>query len=369
MKIAFIGGKNIHKLGGIESYMMNLCTELVKLGYEPLVYCESEFDGEEDINGFHVIHQKAPKSKFLSKPWCGLKAMIKTRFKHPDIKIYHFNAAGPAYFGFVARLLNRKTIYQGHGLEWKRTKYGEGSRKLINIIENVVVRWFTKYGTAVSDEQSDYWNARGQKMVTIPTAVFLPKENIDQSIMSKYGLKPGEYYLSLGRLTVEKNPHIIIKSFIESGIRDKKLVIAGSNDADPTYVESLHKLAEGHENIIFTGAVYGDEKEALMQNCFCFCIPSTLEGLAITLLEAMSYGKIVIASDIPSNIEGLADNGIWVKAEDVGSLSDAMGNVHDNYAKLAHLGESNYKRICEKFTWEIVAKQYDNFIKNIVINN
>ena len=57
MKIAFIGGRDIHKLGGIEAYTYNLCTELVKMGHEPIVFCESDRDEEEVVNGLKVFHK------------------------------------------------------------------------------------------------------------------------------------------------------------------------------------------------------------------------------------------------------------------------------------------------------------------------
>lgn len=369
MKIAFIGGRNIHKLGGIETYMYHLCTELVKLGYEPIVFCESDFDGEEDLNGFKVIYQKSPKSglaKKFTKPILGLRAMHRLVHSMPDVSVYHFNAAGPAYLGLYARSHNKSTIYQGHGLEWKRTKYGAVSRIMIRLIETIVVKCFTKYGTAVSDEQTDYWNNRGQHFVTIPCAVNLPEKIFPQSVMTKYNLEREGYFLSLGRLVQEKNPDYLIKAYISSGIKEKKLVIAGSNDSDLSYVKYLFSLASGNPNIIFTGAVYGDDKEALIQNCFAFCIPSTLEGLSITLLEAMSHSRVVIASDIPSNIEGLGKNGIWVKYEDVESLKDAILDVYNNPEKYSHIGQLNRKRVECNFTWEQSAKKYDNFISNIV---
>ena len=58
MKIAFIGGRDIHLLGGIENYMLNLATTLVEQGHEPIVYCESDRNGEEWVNGFKVIYRR-----------------------------------------------------------------------------------------------------------------------------------------------------------------------------------------------------------------------------------------------------------------------------------------------------------------------
>ena len=65
MKIAFIGGRNIHKLGGIETYMFNLCSKLKEMGHTPIVYCESDSNYEEVVNGFKVVHWKSPKSVYI----------------------------------------------------------------------------------------------------------------------------------------------------------------------------------------------------------------------------------------------------------------------------------------------------------------
>ena len=368
MKIAFIGGRNIHKLGGIETYMLNLCSRLVKLGYEPVYYCESDHDGEEIVEGFRVVHQKSIKSKFFCKPLCGLKATWHIIRKEKDTDILHYNTWGPGTFGFLARLCGKKTIFQGHGIDWRRTKWNKFQRALMFIMDWFVVRCSTKYTTAVSQEQCDMiaklYHKKGA--VRIPCAVPInDKTKIHSNIIERYGLDSENFFLSLGRLVQDKNPDYIIKAFIESGIKEKKLVIAGSNDADPFYVESLHKLAEGHDNIVFTGSVYADDKEKLLSDCMAFCIPSTLEGLPITLLEAMSYGKICIASDIQANKEALGDFGIWCKAEDVDTLKDAMIKVNTRFSELKQSQAGVKDRIKEDFTWENTVKLYMGFIDSI----
>ena len=59
MKIAFIGGRTFYHPDGIATYMYNLATELVKMGHEPIVYQESDHNGEEWVNGFKVVHPKS----------------------------------------------------------------------------------------------------------------------------------------------------------------------------------------------------------------------------------------------------------------------------------------------------------------------
>ena len=368
MKIAFIGGRNIRKLGGIETYMLNLCSRLVDLGYEPVYYCESDHNGEEIVNGFRVVHQKSLNSKFLCKPWCGLKATWHILTKEKDTQVLHYNTWGPGTFGFLARLCNKTTIFQGHGIDWRRTKWNKYQRALMFIMDFFVVRCSTRYVTAVSQEQCDMiaklYHKKGA--VRIPCAVPIhDPAKIESDILEKFSLHANEYYLSLGRLVQDKNPDCIIKAFIASGIKDKKLVVAGSNDADPAYVDYLHKLAEGYNNIIFTGSVYGDDKEKLLAECMAFCIPSTLEGLPITLLEAMAYGKICIASDILANKEALGEYGLWCKAEDVESLKDAMLEAYIHYNEIKNYQAQVLNRIKDFFTWENTVRLYDEFIRSI----
>lgn len=96
MKIAFIGGRDIHKLGGIENYMYNLATELVKLGHEPVVYCESDRNEKELVNGFCVIHQKSIGGRFLCKILLSYKATIGSIFSRQHFDVYHYNAWPPS---------------------------------------------------------------------------------------------------------------------------------------------------------------------------------------------------------------------------------------------------------------------------------
>lgn len=368
MKIAFIGGRDIHKLGGIEAYTYNLCTELVKMGHEPLVYCESDKEDEEWVNGFHVIHQKSLASKFRTKPLLGRRAVKRTLREHPDIQFYHFNHGGPALLGGpIARIHGKTTLIQQHGIEFRRTKWSRFQRFLMKCLEFVSIKYCGKYLTSVSLEQVERTETVYHKHCWyIPTAVNIDVEIKDETVLERFGLEHEMFFLYLGRLVQDKNPDFLIKAFVASGVKDRKLVIAGSNDQDPAYVDYLKKTAQGNENVIFTGAVYGDDKETLMKHCAAFCIPSTIEGLAITLLEAMSYGRICIASDIPANKEGLGDNAIWVKAEDVETLKDAIIKVDQEFEVLKGSGQKNFERIKESFTWPKIAQQYIEMVNEIM---
>ena len=366
MKIAFIGGRDIRTLGGIENYIFNLATHLVQLGHEPIVYCESNRNATEVVNGFKVVYHKSFGGRYLCKILLSFKSTLHALIDERGVELFHYNAWPPSLWSWIPRMLGRNALLEGHGLEWKRTKYSPTQQKIMHFMEWLTAKMH-KNILVVSDEQRLYFaDNYARKCVTIPTAVNLPAIDEPQSdILERYNAESGKYFLYLGRLVQDKNPDYLIKAFRKATVAGYKLIIAGSNDQQPDYVQYLHSLADGDDNIVFTGAVYGADKATLLRHCTAFCIPSTIEGLAITLLEAMSYGRVCIASNIPSNREGLGDNGIWVPAEDVDTLAEKINFVVDNYSSLAYLGEQNFERVAQNFTWDSVAKRYAEYISSL----
>ena len=116
-------------------------------------------------------------------------------------------------------------------------------------------------------------------------------------------------------------------------------------------------MAARDKRILMTDFVQGRVLEELYSNAYVFVLPSDVEGMAISLLEAMSYGNCCLVSDIKENIEVVGD-----KAE-----AFAKGNVEDLKRKLTGLLKSpdivdKYKKessgfICAKYSWSDVLEQ------------
>ena len=262
--------------------------------------------------------------------------------------------------------MGRKAILMGHGLEWKHTKYSPRQQKVLKFMERITAV-MNNHLIMCSDYQSEYFKKKYKRdCVTIPCAINIPERNeIDSDILKQNKLKKNGYFLYLGRLVQVKNPDYLIRAYIKSQIKDIKLVIAGSNDADPDYVKMLKDIANDYDNVVFTGAVYNNDKNTLLRNCVAFCIPSTSEGLAITLLEAMSFSKPVIASDIVGNREALGDNALWVKAEDEESLCKQLLFFKHNMKDLEAKGLENKVRVELMFTWNKTCQRYIDYIEDI----
>ena len=368
MKIVFIGGRSIHILGGIENYMLNLTRELTGLGHECIVWCESDHHEIEMLDGVKVIYHPGPKSNLICKPWCGLKATLRTLFCEKGVSVIHYNAWPASLWSWMPRLAGIPSLMEGHGLEWQRSKYSPRAQKIMRFMEGLTAR-LNHHLIMCSEGQVDYFREKyGRESVCIPGAVNLPdldSEN-DSDILSRFDLEPHRFFLFMGRIVQDKNPDYLIRAFLASRHSGFKLAIAGGNDAMPEYVESLHDLAGGNKNVVFTGPVYGKDKEQLLRNAYCFCIPSTIEGLSIVLLEAASYKLPVIASDIDANKEFLDDDAVFVKPENEAELKDAIEFSVENPDSMQRFVSINYEKILKHYTWDKVARKYEAYLKTLV---
>lgn len=367
MKIAFIGGRTFHHADGIATFMYHLATELVKMGHEPIVFCEDDKNFEEHLNGFKVIHRKSMKSAFLTKPFLGLRATLHCLFKEKGVQVFHYNTWAPAMIAsHIPLLFGRKVVMQSHGLEWKRTKYSAKKQALIKKIETWSAKT-NKNWTMVSQEQTEYFAEHyGRKCTTITCAVEMPGEAIECDFLSRYGLNGNDYFLYMGRLVQDKNPDFLIKGFMQAGLKDKKLVLCGGADGNDKYEDYLKGLADGNNNVIFTGPIFDADKDAAFRNCYAFCIPSTLEGLPMSLLEAMSYGKIAIASDIPACHEALGESGIYVPYENDDAISNALIGLLSHEEKYEWQKGYNKNRAAKEFSWESTTRKYVDFVDRLL---
>lgn len=368
MKIVFIGGRDIRSLGGIESYMYNLSIHLIRLGHKPVVYCESNHDSVEYIDGIKVIFMKGFKSNIVCKPWVGLKATIRTLIREKDVDLIHYNAWPPSIWSFIPRMFGIKSLMQGHGLEWMHSKYSFRQQKILKLME-CITAYLNQHLIMCSDSQTNYFKEKyNVTATTIPTAVNMPLINgIQTDILERFALKRNKYFLFLGRLSKEKNVDCLIRGFKKINFKDYKLVLAGTNTVEPDFVEHLRKEAEECSNIIFTGPVYNNDKDTLLRNAYTYCLVSTTEGLSIALLEAMSYKLPIIASDIEGNRELLCNNAIWVVPEDVDELRSALDYCINNEEGIKRYQEVNYNRVLGNYTWDKVTQKYVSYLFSIGI--
>lgn len=181
-----------------------------------------------------------------------------------------------------------------------------------------------------------------------------PEVYAPEQIKEKYGLEKEDYILYLGRLVPEKGVHYLIEAF-KSIQTDKKLVIAGGASDTDEYMERLKKLAAGDKRIIFTGFVQGRILEELYSNAYVYVLPSDLEGMPLSLLEAMSYGNCCLVSDIAECTEVVEDKAVVFKKSNVADLKEKLQMLFDD-EKLVRKYKSEAGRfIFGKYNWDDVV--------------
>ena len=365
MKIVFIGTRDLNTIGGIESFTRNLSRELVRLKVSPVVYCESDHFGKTTLSGIEVISLKSLPSRFITKPILGIIATLHAVCFHHDAVLFHYNAWGPSLASWIPRLLGIATVMHGHGFEWQRTKYSPFQRKILKFMEMLTAK-LNQNLLMCSQEQSDFFEAEYHRKAEVITGgVYLPSNRIadENFYLEKWELEANKFILFLGRLVQDKNPDVLIRAFRKMKNRNGlKLVIAGDNPQLPGYTRMLHETAGNEPDIVFTGSIYGDEKNSLLKNCFCFCLPSMIEGLPITLLEAMAFRVPCVVSDNPACREAIGDNGFYVLPGDEDFLCRTMDKLVLEKDLYEDYYENEFQIIKEKYTWEAISLGYYQYV-------
>ena len=182
--------------------------------------------------------------------------------------------------------------------------------------------------------------------------------------LQKWQLNPGEYFLFLGRLTPEKGAHLLVDAFARMET-SRKLVVAGGSAFTDEYVEDLQQRADS--KTIFTGYVHGSDLSTLLTHAYAVVLPSTMEGLSIALLEALSYSRCVLISDIPENLEVVDDAAPTFRSKDTDDLQRALQELDQDPGKVKHYEELVGDRLARRFTWDVVVSElmelYDQVVR------
>ncbi|WP_026517907.1 glycosyltransferase family 4 protein [Butyrivibrio sp. MC2021] len=270
--------------------------------------------------------------------------------------VVHFHAEGPCATMWIPKLFGKKCVATIHGLDHKRQKWGHFASRYIMKGERCAVRKADQIIVLSRSAQEYFKNTYGRDTIFIPNGVNRPVTTLPELIEKRYGLKKDGYILFLGRLVPEKGLKYLIKAFKELDT-DKKLVIAGGSSDMKEFEEGLAKLSAGDDRIIFTGFVQGRVLSELLSNCYIYVLPSDLEGMPLTLLEAMSYGQCCLVSDIPECIDVVEDKALSFKKGDYEDLRDKLKSLLENPALVEKYRSEAASYVCERYKWDKVVEE------------
>lgn len=364
LKIAMLGHKRIpSREGGIEIVVEELSARMVEQGHCVVCYNRrghhvsgKKFDGEIlcEYKGIRLKTVFTANRKGLAAVTSSLSAAWKAAVGPYDV--VHFHAEGPCAMLWLPKLCRKRCIVTIHGIDWQRTKWGNFASRYIKFGEKAAVKYADEIIVLSKGMQKYFKDAYGRETVFIPNGVSRPIPRSPQLIKEKFALEKDSYILYLGRIVPEKGVHYLLEAFRDINT-DKKLVIAGGASDTDEYMEKLKELAVGVERIIFTGFVQGKMLEELYSNAYVYVLPSDLEGMPLSLLEAMSYGNCCVVSDIAECTEVIENQAVVFRKSDAADLAEKLQMIcnvvemADGYkAKAANF-------ICKKYNWDDVVKQ------------
>lgn len=376
MKIAMIGHKAIPSTrGGIETVLTNICPLMVESGNEVVCYNrttdrpEKEFEKDMvngEYKGVKLKKARTLKIKGISAMLASFSAAIACSFSKCDI--VHFHAEGPSAAMAIPKFFGKKCVATVHGLDWQREKWGGGfASKYIKHGEKTLVKRADAVIVLSESARQYFEQTYGRKTVVIPNGISRPRLLSDDIIKEKYGLCRESYICMVARLTKEKGAHYLIEAYKRLDT-DKKLVICGDTSDTDDYVAQLKSMAGDNKNIIFTGFISGDTLGQIYSNSYAVCLPSDLEGMSISLLEALSYSNAVLCSDIPENTSVCGNAALTFKKGNVDDLAQKLDFLLKNPKAAEKLRENSAEFVLSRFSWQNTAELTTELYEKISID-
>ncbi len=364
MRIAMIGHKRYgSREGGVEVVVTELARRMAALGHDVTCYDRGGSDvmtggaaatHERVVDGVRVVPVKTIDKKglaALSSSCFAARQAIKDR---PDV--VHFHAEGPCVPLPLVKRAGIRTVATIHGLDWQRAKWGKLASAYIKMGERAAA---TKADGLIvlSRPAQDYFRETyGREAVFIPNGVERKDPRPANEIKARWGLEEGSYVLYLGRLVPEKRAELLIEAYRALETR-KRLVIAGGGSDTSEYEEGLRRQASGDNRVLFTGFVDGGALAELYSNAYAYVLPSDVEGMPMSLLEAMAYGRCCVTSDIPECADVLAGRGVTFPKGDAAGLAAALERVLGDPAFARGRGEGASAYVQMAYDWDSVVER------------
>ena len=355
MKVVVTGTRGIPNImGGVETHCEELCPRLAALGLDVTVVRRSSYanDSLTEWHGVKLKNIPSPKKKAFEAIVHTFRAINYAAREKADVVI--INAVGPALLAPYAKLRGLKVVFTHHGPDYDREKWGRAAKFMLRLGERMGVKYADDViviSNVIRNIVKDKYG-RTERVHLIYNGVPEPDICDYPEYFRELGIEPGKYVLGMCRFVPEKRLHDLVEAF--SGIEEYKLVLAGDTDFEDDYSRKLKGDAQS-AGAVLTGFIRGRKLHSLLSHAACYVLPSSHEGLPIALLEAMSYGRKVLVSDIPANLEVGLDADCYFHGGDVEDLRARL------LIRLADKSSTDYNMT--KYNWDNIAARFSRVIQ------
>ena len=352
MKIVVTGTRGIPNImGGVETHSEELFPRIVGMGEDVTVIRRTNYvkDELQEWQGVKLVNVDSPKKKSFEAIIHTFRAINKAKALGADV--LHVHAIGPAMLTPYAKMRGLKVVFTHHGPDYDRDKWGFVAKTMLKLGERMGCE-FADEVIVISDVIKNLIAkkyGRTEHVHLIYNGVPKPEICEYPEYFEELGIEKGKYILGMCRFVPEKNLHHLVEAFAKTQHGDCKLVLAGDTDFEDDYSRGLKKMAK-ENGVVLTGFVKGKKLHSLLTNCRCYCLPSSHEGLPISLLEAMSYRVPVVVSDIPANLEVGLTPSCYFPVGNVDALAEKLQkNIDESYHSVEY--------DISKYDWDVIAKQ------------
>lgn len=369
MRIAMVGHKRVPgREGGIEIVVQELATRMAALGNDVTLYNRSghhvagdKYDGQKltEYKGVRIKTVPTIERRGLAAVSSSFFGCLFAAFGKYDV--VHIHAEGPAYFSWIPKLLHKRVVVTIHGLDWQRAKWGNFASKYIKAGEKSAVKHADEIIVLSRGVQEYFLSTYNRKTVFIPNGVNKADVMPTKNITEKWGLEKDSYILFVGRLVPEKGIKYLVEAW-KKVKTDKKLVLAGMPSDSIEFAREIRETAD--DRVIFTGFVQGRDLKELYSNAYVYVLPSDLEGMPLTLLEAMSYGNCCLVSDIAENTEVIEDKAVVFRKSNTEDLKEKLQELIDQPTVVEKYKATAADFIYKKYNWgDVVRKTLELYRK------
>lgn len=371
MKVAMIGHKRVpSREGGVEVVVEEISTRLIALGHQVDVYnrkgknvqdenADKEKQHLKQYKGIRIITIPTINKKGVDAFLYSLLASVRVLFGKYDV--IHYHAEGSCAMLWLPHFFHKKIIVTIHGLDWQRSKWRGFATKYIKFGEKMAAKYADEIIVLSKNVQKYFKDTYKRETKFIPNGVNMPIVRKPKIVKEKYSLEKNDYILFLARIVPEKGLHYLIEAFKQIDT-NKKLVIVGGASHTNDYLNTIKKMVSQDKRIIMTGFVQGEELEELYSNCYVYCLPSDIEGMPISLLEAMSYGNMCLVSDIEENKQIISEKIVTFKKSDIKDLKIKL----EELLRIEPIEKTKLeiqKVVLEQYKWDNILEKIINLYK------
>jgi len=372
-------------IGGISnhSYKLSRCLAQHNIPVSVLAHSFKGYPKFERIDGFE-IHRMPVLSgsvKIIETAcysFMGLLWLIRNQSKYKILQCHSLFSS--TLLGVLAKKLtrNKKLVVTVHMADkfseaegLKRKRFSNMRIKMLSAVDR-----FATVNPYAQDELKRIGISEN-KICHIPNGVIIPDEaSYDQSVKQKYrdmlGLDYKKIVLFAGRLSSEKNLDVLLNAWkqVIQNNPGAHLLILGEGGGFRNVEAEIRQLAEDlrlNESVRFMGHV-SDVTPYLLSGDI-FVLISSSEGMSNALLEAMSVGIGIVASDVPGNAYLINNekNGLLVKPGDVNNTAKAIIKLLENPKLNEDLGKSVRYKAIHEYSIESVADRYIDLYSKILL--